>query len=391
MEKIEKLWKVFKDRYGDNGMKKGAFSAPGRVNLIGEHTDYNDGFVLPMAIEKNITMVAQLRDDKKVVAYDVNFEPEMSFDLDNIKKAEENTWINYLMGVAKEIQDRGHELQGMNVVIEGNVPLSSGLSSSAALEVVTGITFENLNEIEIEPVEMALLCQSAENNFVGVNCGIMDQYISRLGKKGHALMIDCQTNEYELVPFTDEKYRIIICNTNVQRELVDSAYNQRREECNQAAAYFAEKLDHEVIALRDVSLIEFEEYKDGLSELETKRAKHVISENDRVKESIEALKEDKFERFGELMIQSHESLRDDYEVSCKELDIMVDLALEVEGTLGSRMTGAGFGGCTVSLVKKEAVNDFKEKVAAGYKQATGIETDIYVSSPADGARVIELE
>ncbi|MFW6006835.1 MAG: galactokinase [Halanaerobiales bacterium] len=391
MEKIEKLWKVFKDRYGDNGMKKGAFSAPGRVNLIGEHTDYNDGFVLPMAIEKNITMVAQLRDDKKVVAYDVNFEPEMSFDLDNIKKAEENTWINYLMGVAKEIQDRGHELQGMNVVIEGNVPLSSGLSSSAALEVVTGITFENLNEIEIEPVEMALLCQSAENNFVGVNCGIMDQYISRLGKKGHALMIDCRTNEYELVPFTDEKYRIIICNTNVQRELVDSAYNQRREECNQAAAYFAEKLDHEVIALRDVSLIEFEEYKDGLSELETKRAKHVISENDRVKESIEALKEDKFERFGELMIQSHESLRDDYEVSCKELDIMVDLALEVEGTLGSRMTGAGFGGCTVSLVKKEAVNDFKEKVAAGYKQATGIETDIYVSSPADGARVIELE
>lgn len=391
MTDINKLKKIFKQRYDDTGLKKGVFSAPGRVNLIGEHTDYNDGFVLPMAIDKKITMVAQLRPDKKVVAYDINFEPEVSFSLDDLKKAEENTWINYLMGVAGEIQKRGHKLQGMNIVMEGNVPLSSGLSSSAALEVVTGITFENLNSLEIDPVEMAVLCQSAENNFVGVNCGIMDQYISRLGKRGQALMIDCRSNQYQLIPFENEDYRIVICNTNVQRELVDSAYNQRRDECNQAVEFFAEKLDHNIKALRDVSIEEFEKYALELPEVVARRAKHVITENNRVLESVEALRKDDFQMFGDLMVASHKSLKEDYEVTSKELDLLVELALKQKGCLGSRMTGAGFGGCTVSLVKKDGIAEFKENISESYFKETGIETDIYVSFPAAGAEVLELD
>lgn len=390
MKRVNKLLNVHDQQFDDTGLKKGVFSAPGRVNLIGEHTDYNDGYVLPMAIDKNIMMVAQLRDDKKVVVYDINYEPAVSFSLDKIEKANENTWINYLMGVAQEIENRGHNLQGMNIVMEGNVPLSSGLSSSAALEIVTAITFDKLNLLNIDPVEIAVLTQAAENNFVGVNCGIMDQYISRLGKKDHALLIDCRTNDYELVPFTDDNYRIVICNTKVQRELVDSAYNRRRKECNRATNFFNNKLEHEVEALRDVSSDEFSQYEYELPEIVAKRAKHIISENARVLKSVDALKNNDFVKFGRLMIKSHKSLRDDYEVSCEELDLLVDIAMECEGVLGARMTGAGFGGCTVNLVNKNHIDKFKRKIIGNYKQETGINPEIYVSSPAEGAQQLKM-
>jgi galactokinase len=250
----QELWDKFGKTFRDYDLESGAYKAPGRVNLIGEHTDYNDGFVMPMAIEKEITMLAQLRPDKKIKFYSLDYDQLVEYDLENLEYDEENVWANYLMGVIDEIQKLGESLQGFNLMFTGNVPQGSGLSSSAALEVVTALAVTDLHKIKIDGVEMALLAQRAENNFVGVQCGIMDQYISRLGQKDHALLIDCRTNDYELVPFENENYQIVICNSKVERGLVDSEYNQRRSECNQAVEFFAEKEDGNITALRDVEL-----------------------------------------------------------------------------------------------------------------------------------------
>lgn len=379
------LWNKFGETFRDFDLENGTYAAPGRVNLIGEHTDYNDGFVMPMAIEKEVTMLAQLRPDKKVKAYSLDYDQIVEFDLDNLKYDEEHIWANYIMGVIDEIQKLGEKLQGFNLMFTGNVPQGSGLSSSAALEVVTAMTICDLHKIKIDGVEMALLAQRAENNFVGVQCGIMDQYISRLGKKDHALLIDCRTNDYELVPFENDDYQIVICNSKVERGLVDSEYNQRRRECNQAVEFFAEKESAEITALRDVDLKTVEKYKDQLAENVYKRAHHVVSENARVLESQKALEADEMKKFGDLMYASHKSLSEDYEVSCKELDILVNLAAE-EGVEGARMTGAGFGGCTVNLVKKDKVDQFVENIKEKYKDETGIDAEVYVSNPGDGAR-----
>lgn len=383
----QELWNKFGSTFRDFDLENGAYQAPGRVNLIGEHTDYNDGFVMPMAIEKNITMLAQLRPDRKVKAYSLDYDKIAEFDLDNLKYDEENIWLNYIMGVVDEIQKTGEKLQGFNLMFSGNVPQGSGLSSSAALEVVTALAVTDLHKIKMDGVEMALLAQRAENNFVGVQCGIMDQYISRLGKKDHALLIDCRSNEYELVPFKNDNYQIVICNSKVERGLVDSEYNQRRQECNQAVEFFAEKKDENITALRDVDLETVEEYKDELDENVYKRAHHVVSENERVLASKKALEADDMQKFGGLMYASHKSLSQDYEVSCKELDILVDLAAK-EDIEGARMTGAGFGGCTVNLVKKEKVDEFVENIKEKYKAETDIDPEIYVSNPGEGARKI---
>src|SRR5690554_5107612 len=256
---IKTLWDIFEEKFPDTGLKKGVFAAPGRVNLIGEHTDYNDGFVLPMAIEKRIYILAQLRDDRETRVYSLDYDSEVIFSLLDLEFDQENMWSNYLKGVMDELQKMDYYFSGMNILFTGNIPKGSGLSSSAALEVATACTIAVLNNLEIKAVEMALLCQRAENEFVGVNCGIMDQYISRLGKKDNALMIDCRTNEYDLVPFADEDYRIIICNSMVDRGLVDSEYNKRREECEKATGFFEKKLSHRIEALRDVSIAELEE------------------------------------------------------------------------------------------------------------------------------------
>lgn len=389
MKDIRELWGIFNHKFSDTNLKKGVFTAPGRVNLIGEHTDYNDGFVLPMAIDKNIVMLAQLRNDKEVRAYSLDFDCEVVFSLVDLEFDEDNMWANYLKGVMDEIQKLDFYLSGMNILFTGNIPKGSGLSSSAALEVVTAYTIASLNQLKIQAVEMALLCQRAENRFVGVNCGIMDQYISRLGKKGNALMIDCRSNEYELVPIASEDYRVVICNSNVERGLVDSEYNKRRKECEKAAEYFAYKLNHRVEALRDVKLEEFEEHSSELGELTLRRARHVITENSRVLIAVSALKNGDLKTFGKLMTESHQSLRDDYEVSCEELDILVELALKQKGTLGARMTGAGFGGCTVNLVHRDHVDEFVNNVKNKYRDKTGRDTDIYISIPADGAGKLE--
>ncbi|MFW5981413.1 MAG: galactokinase [bacterium] len=384
----DNLWDIFYKKFDNTGLSKGFFLAPGRVNLIGEHTDYNDGFVLPMAIDKKMQMLVQLREDQLVQAYSLDYKQKTVFSLVDLEFEKETMWANYIKGVIDQLQQEKVQLDGFNILFTGDIPQGSGLSSSAALEVVTAYALAELHQVDIKGVEMALLCQKAENNFVGVNCGIMDQYISRLGKKDHALMIDCRTNEYELIPFKSKDYKIVICNSKVERGLVDSEYNKRRAECEEAVVFFRKKLDHKVEALRDVSLDEYNQYSDQLEEVVGKRARHVISENSRVLTAAAALKNNDFTSFGKMMNDSHISLRDDYQVSCHELDLLVDLALQHKGVLGSRMTGAGFGGCTVSLVEEKEVEDFKVEITQRYKQETGLEADIYISSPADGAKKV---
>jgi len=386
VQDLNKLWKIFNEKFTDTGLAKGAFSAPGRVNLIGEHTDYNEGFVLPIAIGKKIIMLGQLRNDRLVQVYDLAYKTEAKFSLDNLSPSKKDTWVNYLMGVMDEIQKAGYPLQGANLVFTSNIPQRAGLSSSAALEVVTALTIAKLNSLEIEPVEMAHLCRRAENNFVGVACGIMDQYISCLGQKNYALFIDCRTNDYELIPFKNHNYQVVICNSKVQRGLVNSEYNKRREECKIATEFFKHKLNREIRALRDIGIDEYEKYQAQLPEIITRRARHVISENYRVQVGVQALREGNFSAFGQLMIESHRSLKNDYEVSCAELDLLVDLALKQEGVLGARMTGAGFGGCTVNLLKKDYVNAFEKTIKQEYKKITGILPEIYVTPPAEGAK-----
>jgi len=247
-----------------------------------------------------------------------------------------------------------------------------------------------LNSLEIEPAKMARLCQQAENNFVGVACGIMDQYVSCLGRKNYALFIDCRSNNYELIPFKNYNYQIVICNSRIQRGLVDSEYNRRREECKIAAEFFTHRLGSKIRALRDVTIEEFKRYEEHLPETIARRARHVISENYRVQTGAQALREGNFSAFGQLMIESHRSLKDDYQVSCAELDLLVDLALKQQGVLGARMTGAGFGGCTVNLIEKNYINCFKKNIKNEYKKNTGINPDIYITLPAEGAKVLEF-
>jgi len=390
MQGLNELWKIFKDKFIDTGLIKGAFSAPGRVNLIGEHTDYNDGFVLPMAIEKEIVMLGQLRNDRRVRVFDLGYNTEIDFSLDKLIPLRKNTWANYLMGVVDEIQKAEYILQGANLIFRSNIPRKAGLSSSAALEVVTALAIAELNSLKIEPVKMARLCQQAENNFVGVACGIMDQYVSCLGQKNYSLFIDCRFNDYELISFKNHNYRIVICNSQIQRSLVSSEYNRRREECKRATDFFTHRLGSKIRALRDVTIEEFKQCQEYLPEPIVRRARHVISENYRVQAGVQALREGNFSTFGQLMIESHQSLKDDYEVSCDELDLLVDLALKQEGVLGARMTGAGFGGCTVNLIEKNYIGAFKKSIKNKYKKITGINPDIYVTQPAEGAKVLEL-
>jgi len=282
------------------------------------------------------------------------------------------------------LQERGLELGGMDAVVAGDVPLGAGLSSSAALEVATACTFQALTGFALSGVEMALLCQRAENVFVGVNCGIMDQFISRLGRRDHALLIDCRSLDYELVPLALGGYQIVVANTCKERGLVDSEYNARRAMCEEGVRYFQQFLP-EVRALRDVTAADLARYGDGMSEVMRRRCAHVIAENERTLESVAALKAGNLARFGQLMNESHESLRDLYEVSCHELDTLVEIAWSVPGVLGSRMTGGGFGGCTVSLAHQSAVPELERRLAAEYPAAMGLQAEVYVCQIADGA------
>jgi galactokinase len=380
-ERIEMLVNSFRKRLG--GEPDTIMRAPGRVNLIGEHTDYNDGFVLPVAIDRDIMVASRRRDDGLVRVYSMDFDGMVEFPIDDIQYDSENKWSNYPRGVAKLLQEAGYNLSGLEAVITGNIPLGAGLSSSAAMEVAMAMAFEAAGGLRIDPAEMALICQKAENQFVGVNCGIMDQFISRMGKKDHALLLDCRELEFELVLLI-EGTKIVVCNTGVERGLVDSEYNKRRSECERGVAIL-EGLLPGIKALRDVEISDFHKYKAHLPEIIERRCEYVIEENNRVLESVQLLAEGDLVGFGILMNESHIGLRDEYEVSCSELDTMVTIAWSTEGVLGSRMTGAGFGGCTVTLIREDAVEEFMHKVSKEYPERTGLQPEIYVCTAEDGA------
>jgi galactokinase len=359
-------------------------SAPGRVNLIGEHTDYNDGFVFPAAIDRATAVAIGPRDDGRLVMNPGSAE-DASFTMSRLYPSERRAWTDYLTGVASLLQERGTPLSGANMYVYGNVPRGSGLSSSAALELAAAFALIEMNGLAITPVETATLCQRAEHEFAGVKCGIMDQFISCLGKKDNALLLDCRTLAYEYVPIPPG-VDLLVCDTGVKRALAGSEYNQRREECNTGVRILASTLKG-ITALRDVPAARFQELAGMLDPVVRKRCMHVIMENERVGRSARALREGNLSEFGKLMYESHLSLRRDYEVSCPELDLLVDLCAGADGVIGARMTGAGFGGCAIALVNKGFTEGVMSRLNTGYHAKTGRDPSLYICSIDDGARV----
>jgi len=360
--------------------------APGRVNLIGEHTDYNDGFVLPAAIDRAIAFAGRKRPDRLVRAHSIDFQERVEFSLDDIQKDSAHPWSNYLRGVSKFLEEEGHRLSGAEVVFGGDVPREAGLSSSAAVEVGAAVLWKQLLKLELDPLDLVKLTRRAENQFVGLPCGIMDQFISALGRANHALFLDCRDLSYRHVPLGGA-VKIVVCNSGVKRALAQSEYEVRLKQCRQAVAQLG-AAGLAVKSLRDVDVEDLEVARDRLSELLLRRARHVVRENQRVLEAVKVLEEGDLERFGELMNASHESLRDDYEVSSRELDVLVELAWKQPGVLGARMTGAGFGGCTVNLVRAGAAEAFAEAVRSGYERALGLRAEVYVCRASDGALAV---
>jgi len=363
------------------------FCAPGRVNLIGEHTDYNDGFVFPMAIENYTSVAITSRKDRMLSIWSENMQELINIDLDN-NTVKRNHWSDYTAGVANMLENESINLTGADIYIESDVPVGAGLSSSAALEISSALALLSTVNVKLEKAKLAQLGQRAENLFVGMNCGIMDQFISIHGERDKALFLDCRSLEYQLVPLPSDKVRIVICNTMVKHELGSSEYNKRRAECETGVEIMSKSFKN-IKALRDVNLEQFLSVNEQLPPIVRKRCRHVISEDERTIESIDALQKHDLERFGKLMNESHDSLRDDYEVSCRELDIMVDIARKFPGVLGARMTGGGFGGCTVNLVNKEDVDQFCDTIKTEYKKSTDIEPVIYISSASQGAHELK--
>jgi len=365
------------------GTETRIFRAPGRVNLIGEHTDYNDGFVMPAAIGFYTWVAAARRSDNTVEAYSDHFDEKIALSLDSLAGPPRRHWSDFVRGVAATLQGAGHRLSGANLVIHGEVPLGAGLSSSASLEIATGLALTSTAGEAVPRLELAKLCQRAEHVYVGTRCGIMDQFIASFGTTGNALMLDCRSLEYQLVPLAHD-LRLVVCNSMVRHELASGEYNRRRADCEAGVKLLAQHLPG-VRALRDVQIRDLEKYKAILPPKIYRRCRHVVTEDQRVIASANALRSQDSARFGELMYESHASLRDDYEVSCKELDLLVELAAALPGVIGARMTGGGFGGCTVNLVRNDCAAGFEEHIVPGYRQATGITPDIYVCEPAQGA------
>ena len=395
----------FEAIFGDS--PKFVVSAPGRVNLIGEHTDYNDGYVFPVSIDKYIHIAGRERADRRVVLHALDVNESCELHLDTLRPIPNNapTWSYYLIGVASLLQESGNEIAGMDAVITGDVPIGAGLSSSAALSVASTLAFmsaskpassANAGRSERQKKEIAALCQRVEHEFVGVNCGIMDQTISLLGQVDHGLFLDCRSLEYEHVPLNLDAHYIAICNTKVKRELAASEYNKRRAECERGVDILRPWISG-ITSLRDISLTDFEKYEGKLPPLTQKRCRYVIEENTRVLDAVDTLRarnqrttekaDNSLIAFGKLMNASHKGLRYDYEVSCNELNLLTDIACSIDGVIGSRMTGAGFGGCTVSIVHRDALETFRARVMAEYHEQTGIEPEIYLCNVSNGAQV----
>jgi galactokinase len=363
------------------------FRAPGRVNLIGEHTDYNGGFVLPAAIGFDVTVACAKNDRGEWQVHSLQERDTATLNLAGPNPQPQRDWTDYIRGVALQLQNDGYVIPSAYLLVDGRVPMSAGLSSSAAFEVAVAQGLLYLSGRSMDRVSIARLCQRAENEFVGARCGIMDQFSSVFGRAGHALLIDCRTLGIRYIPLP-ENVSLVICNTMVKHSISGGEYNNRRRECERCVRYFAELLT-EVRALRDVTEEDLREHGCRLPEVLLRRSRHVITENARVLRAADALQRQDLETLGKLMHESHISLRDDYEVSCRELDAMVDLALNIPGTYGARMTGGGFGGCTINLVDTRAVHSFKSCIFSKYKEVTNIDSEIYVTWAADGAGIAQ--
>lgn len=383
----QKLFDKFAELFGSSEGARFYF-APGRVNLIGEHTDYNGGHVFPCALTMGTYAAARKREDRTMHFYSMNLDSfgVVETSLDDLTNKPEYNWANYPFGVVWAFAEKGYQLDsGFDMVIWGNIPNGAGLSSSAALEVLTGVILTDLFGItDLSMTDLALIGQYSENNFNGCNCGIMDQFASANGKKDNAIFLDTNTLKFEYAPINLDDAKIIITNSKVKHSLVDTAYNDRRQECSNALAALKTKLN--ILSLGDLTPEEFEANKELISDpVQLKRAKHAVYENQRTIEAVAALKAGDITKFGELMNQSHISLRDDYEVSCEEIDILVDLAWKIPGVIGSRITGGGFGGCTVSIVKNDAVDTFINSIGDAYKEKVGHEAEFYTVDIGAGA------
>ena len=385
----DKLIATFKEKFGDGGDIRSYF-APGRVNLIGEHTDYNGGHVFPCALTIGTYFIARQREDRVLRFYSTNFESLgiIESSLDNLVWSKEADWTNYPMGVMWAFGEKGYKItNGFDILLCGNIPNGSGLSSSASVEVGTGVLLRDMYGFDVSMIDIALIGQYSENNFNKVNCGIMDQFAIAMGKKDHAIFLDTADLSYEYAPIVLKDAKIVIACSNKKRGLGDSKYNERRAECEEALAELQTVVD--IKSLGELDEAQFEQYRSAIkSEVRQRRAKHAVYENQRTIKAVAALKAGDIEEFGKLMIASHDSLRDDYEVTGKELDTLVASALKQDGVIGSRMTGAGFGGCTVSIVKNDNIDVFIENVGKEYKDTIGYAADFYVVEVGDGAGTI---
>lgn len=371
------LFDEFRTRYGATPR---CFQAPGRVNLLGEHTDYNGGFVLPLAIPFGTTVLAAPRMDRTVRAYSRNLGEEIIFSLDRPNPPLRGTWSDYLEGMAQSLVKRGVLLKGADLLLESDVPVGAGLSSSAALEMAVGLALISLADASLSPLDLALAGQAAEHEWVGTRCGIMDQAISATGKAGHALLLDCRSLETRQVPLRLPGASLVLCDSRVKHSLASSAYNERRKECEQGARMLG------VASLRELDRLDQKEHLESLPAPIKQRVRHVVGENARTLAACSALEGGRLEEMGRLMFESHSSLRDDYEVSCRELDRLVEIAEGIEGVFGARMTGGGFGGCTINLVRTDALERFERTIRERYRAEFGIEPGIYRVSASDGAR-----
>jgi galactokinase len=384
LDQVRELLAKFNSRFHSTAK---VYRAPGRVNLIGEHTDYNDGFVLPAAIGFSCWVAIAPRSDRKLTLYSETFNESVEADLDNFKIHATGQWADYPLGVAWALEQAGYRLCGANLYILGEVPLGAGLSSSAALEVSVGFALMHLANHSIPLKELAFHCQRAENEFVGARCGIMDQFVSCHGRAGSAMLLDCRSLDFQLLGLPP-KVHLVICNTMVRHELGNSEYNVRRSQCEEGVRQLSKAL-RGIRALRDVSLADLEKHRELLSDVLYKRCRHIVTENARTHWAAAAFESGEIATLRQLMADSHRSLRDDYEVSCRELDMMVDLAMQQPGVLGARMTGGGFGGCTINLVHATESDQFCERVAEGYQAAIGCRPDIYVCEASNGVGIAE--
>ncbi len=389
MIEMKTLYEQFQNVFGDGGEIKSFFS-PGRVNLIGEHTDYNGGHVFPCSLSIGTYAIVRKREDSLIRFYSMNFEEKgvIEVELENLTYEVEHDWANYPKGVVSIFKQNGYRVTGFDVLYYGNIPNGAGLSSSASIELATSVLLNELNRLAVDMVEMVKMSQRAENEFVGVNCGIMDQFAIGMGKENAAVLLDCNTLDYSYSPVQLENASLVIANTNKRRGLADSKYNERRAECERALAQLQDHLD--IQALGDLTIEAFEANEHHITNpVDRKRARHAVSENIRTIEAAKQLKAGDIEAFGQLMNESHISLRDDYEVTGDELDALVEAAWSEEGVIGSRMTGAGFGGCTISIVENQFLESFRKNTAEVYKEKTGLSPEFYVVEIGNGAREIK--